>query len=110
MISLHVYLSPKAGAESQLEAAIVDSWLAAMADQPGFVSAALLKPLPDGDLRKLGAARPAHTFEVVAFWKSEQERLAWVARPIHDRVFKPVVELSATVSFVVQTVAAGWKI
>lgn len=110
MISLHVYLTPKPGNESELEASIRDSWMAAMAEQPGFVNAALLRPVPEADLRKLGANRPLHVYEVVAFWRSEQERLAWVARPVHDRVFKPVVELAASVSFVVQTVAAGWKI
>lgn len=110
MISLHVYLTPRPGKDSELETSIRDTWLAAMAEQPGFVSAAMLRPLPEVDLKKLGANRPLHVYEVVAFWRSEQERLAWVARPIHDRVFKPVVELSATVSFVVQTVAAGWKI
>lgn len=110
MISLHVYLTPKPGRDRELEASIRDSWMAAMAEQPGFVSAALLRPLPEIELRKLGANRPLHVYEVVAFWRSEQERLAWVARPIHDRVFKPVVELSASMSFVVQSVAASWKI
>jgi heme-degrading monooxygenase HmoA len=110
MISLHVYLTPKPGKDRELEAAITDEWLAAMAEQPGFVRAALLRPSPAEELAKLGAARPAHAFEVVAFWRSEQERLAWVARPVHDRVFKPVVALAASVSFTVQTVARGWKV
>ena len=108
MISLHVYLTPKAGKERELEAAITDTWIAAMAQQPGFVSAALLTPLPEGDLKKLGATRPQHTFEVLAFWNSEQERLEWVARPIHDRVFLPVVALADSVSFTVQQVEHAW--
>jgi hypothetical protein len=109
MISLHVYLNPKPGKQIELETVITGIWLAAMAEQPGFVRAALLRPLPEADLRKLGANKPLHALEVVAFWRSERERLAWVARPIHDRVFKPVVELSASVSFVVQDVVHNWK-
>ena len=109
MITLHVYLTPKPGKDRELKTAI-NGWLEAMAEQPGFVRAALLRQAPAEDLVKLGAARPGHAFEVVVFWRSEQERLAWVARPVHDRVFKPVVALAASVSFTVQNVARGWKV
>ena len=81
MISLHVYMTPKANKEGELEAGIRDKWMAAMSEQRGFLRAALLKPFPDEELDKLQAAKPASTFETVAFWRTEEERLAWVARP-----------------------------
>ena len=46
MISLHVYMTPKANRDSELEAGIRDKWIAAMSEQPGFLRAALLKPFP----------------------------------------------------------------
>ena len=110
MISLHVYLVPKPGKEAELETAIRDGWIAAMSEQPGFLRAAILKPFADDALANLGASKPLHTFEVVSFWRSEKLRLEWVARPIHDEVFVPVVELSESVNFTLQTVAKGWKI
>ncbi len=110
MISLHVYLKTEAEKAEMLQAAIQDTWLQAMSEQPGFVSAAILTPFPDDALADLEAVRPEHTFEVVSFWRSEKERLAWVARPIHDQVFIPVMDLAASVSFTVQTVAREWNL
>lgn len=105
MISLHVYLTAKPGKERELEAGIKDKWLAAMAKQPGFVSCALVTPFTPGTLEKLGALKPQHTFEVIAFWRSEEERLAWVARPIHNEVFLPLQPLATKIASTLQTVA-----
>ena len=81
MITLHVYMTAKPGTESDLEAGIRDNWIATMAEQPGFLHAALLKPFSDDALDALDGLKPAHTFEVVSFWESEEKRLEWVARP-----------------------------
>ena len=70
MITLHVYLTAKPGKESEVEATIRDSWIKAMAEQPGFLHAALLRPFSDEELDALGAMKPSHTFEVVSFWPS----------------------------------------
>lgn len=110
MMSLHVYMTPKANKESELEAGIRDEWMAAMSEQPGFLRAALLTPFPDDELEALQAARPTSTFETVAFWRTEEERLAWVARPIHDRVFNPLLELADDVSYTLQTVEHDWNL
>lgn len=110
MISLHVYLKAKPGKERDLEAGIKDSWLAAMAKQPGFVSCALVNPFSEEALKKLGAKKPDHTFEVIAFWRSEEERLAWVARPIHDQVFRPLQPLASSIESTLQTVVHSQKI
>jgi hypothetical protein len=93
-----------------MEAVIRDKWIAAMSEQPGFLRAAILKPFSDAELSKLKASKPLHTFEVVSFWRSEKLRLEWVARPIHDQVFLPLVALADSVNFTLQTVAKGWKI
>ena len=110
MISLHVYMTPKAGKDGELEEGIRDKWMAAMSEQPGFLRAALLKPFSDDELDKLRAARPQSTFETVAFWRTEEERLAWVARPIHDQVFNPLLELVDDVSYTLQTVQHDWDL
>ena len=110
MISLRVYLKTEAEKTEMLHAAIQDTWLQAMSEQPGFVSAAILTPFPDDALANLQAVTPEHTFEVVSFWSSEKERLAWVARPIHDQVFVPVTDLADSVSYTVQTVAREWNL
>ena len=110
MISLHVYLTPKPGRDKELESAIRDKWLTAMAEQPGFLSAALVKPFPDDELAKLGAVKPQSAYEAVSFWRSEKERLAWVDRPIHDEVSAYVTEASETYSYSMQTVEHSWNL
>ncbi|NQW18663.1 MAG: antibiotic biosynthesis monooxygenase [Chloroflexi bacterium] len=110
MISLHVYLNPKDGKTADLESAIRDRWIAAMATQPGFISAAVLTPFSDEALGALGAIKPKTAYEVVSFWKSEELRLEWVARPIHDEVFAPLLELAAEVSFTLNDVPDEWNI
>jgi antibiotic biosynthesis monooxygenase (ABM) superfamily enzyme len=110
MISLHVTMTAKPGKEAALEAAIRDSWIAAMAKQPGFLHAALLKPFPDDALDALGALKPSHAFEIISFWESEKLRLEWVARPIHDQVFMPLLELAESVAFTLQSVVHRWQL
>ena len=110
MISLHVYLMPKAGKERELDSAVRDEWLAAMSEQPGFLSAAVLRPFSDGELDSLGALIPGHAIEAISFWRSEGERLEWVARPIHDQVFASVIEASDSVTYTLQTVERSWNL
>ena len=110
MISLHVYLTPAPGKEAELDSAVSDAWMPAMAEQPGFVSAAVLAPFSGDALAALGASVPEHAVEVVAFWTSEEERLAWVARPIHDQVFQEVLDAAESVSFTLQTAEHSWNL
>ena len=109
MIALHVYLSPKSGKKAEMEAVIRDSWIAAMSEQPGFLRAAILTPFPGKALEALGAKKPPHAFEVVSYWESEKLRLEWVARPVHDRVFNPLVALAESVSFTLSDVEHCWN-
>ena len=110
MISLHVYLTPAAGKEAELDSAISDAWMTAMAKQPGFISGAVLKPFSDDDLAALQASVPEHAIEVVSFWTSEEERLTWVARPIHDEVFEKVLAAAEGVSHTLQTAPDSWNL
>ncbi|MDP6667310.1 MAG: antibiotic biosynthesis monooxygenase [Dehalococcoidia bacterium] len=100
MITLHVYLVPKAGRAAELQAAIRDPWISTMSEQPGFVQAAMLTPFGDED---------SDDIEVVSYWESEELRLEWVARPVHDRVFEPIMELAESVSPTVKTVGHSWN-
>ena len=109
MITLHVYLTPNPGMEEELDAAVCEDWLPAMAEQPGFISAASLKPFLDSDLEALGALKPDAAVEAVCFWESEQARLEWVARPIHDEVFARVIEAADNVSYTLQNVDKSWN-
>ena len=110
MISLHVYLNPKSSKAGELEASIRDSWLKAMATQPGFISAAVLTPFSDDALDALGASKRPTAYEVVSFWESEDLRLEWVARPIHDQVFMPLLDLADDVSFTLNDVSESWNL
>ncbi len=110
MITLHVYLNPKPGKDGELVSATLERWLPAMADQPGFISCALVRPLPESELSAMNAGSPPASFEVVALWRSEQERKDWVARPIHDEVFSSVIDAAESVSWTVQSVERAWGV
>jgi hypothetical protein len=110
MISLHVYLTPQAGKERELDSAVRDDWLAAMSQQPGFLSAAVVKPFSDEELERLGGLRPEPAIEAISFWSSDNERLEWVATPLHDQVFAKVVEASDSVTYTLQTVEQDWNL
>ena len=110
MISLHVYLKPKSGMATTLESAIKNRWIDAMQVQDGFISAATVTPYSDEELKNLEAASPSHVYEVISFWQTEEQRLAWVARPIHDEVFEEVINSSEELSYTLQTVKQNWKI
>jgi heme-degrading monooxygenase HmoA len=101
MITLHVYLTPKAGDAEALRAAINDPWISTMSEQPGFVQAAMLTPFDDDS---------SEDIEVVSYWESEELRLEWVARPIHDEVFAGIMELAESFSPTVKTVSNTWGV
>ena len=101
MITLHVYLTPKSGRTEALQAAIKEPWISTMSEQPGFVQAAMLTPFEDDS---------SEDIEVVSYWESEELRLEWVARPIHDQVFASIMELAETISPTVKTVGQTWNV
>jgi heme-degrading monooxygenase HmoA len=101
MITLHVYLTPKSGEGDALRTAINDPWISTTADQPGFVQAAMLTPFGDDS---------SEDIEVVSYWESEELRLEWVARPIHDEVFAGIMANAETVSPTVKTVTSTWGV
>jgi hypothetical protein len=110
MISLHVYLTPEAGKEQALKSAIIDKWIAAMSEQPGFLSAAFVSPFSDEDLAELEATKPQTAYEAISFWRSEGERRTWAGLPVHDEVFSQVLEASDTVTYTLQTVEHSWNL
>jgi heme-degrading monooxygenase HmoA len=101
VITLHVYLTPKTGRSDALSAAINDPWISTMAEQPGFVQAAMLTPFNDDS---------SEDIEVVSYWESEELRLEWVARPVHDEVFAAIMENAESVSPTVKTVSNKWNV
>ncbi len=103
MITLHVYLKPKSGQAGALQAAILDPWISTMSEQPGFAQAAMLTPFGDDE-------KGSNDIEVVSYWESEELRLEWVARPIHNEVFAQIMELAETISPTVKTVGQTWNI
>lgn len=101
MITLHVYLTPRPGQAQALQNAIRDTWISAMSEQPGFNRAAMLTPFDD---------EGSENIEVISYWESEQLRLDWVDRPIHDRVFAPIMALAESVESTVKTVGHAWNV
>ena len=69
----------------------------------------LLKKFDDSSLIKAGGKIPENVFEVISYWNSEEERLSWVAKPIHDQVFNPLIEISEEVTVTLQNVKHVWK-
>jgi heme-degrading monooxygenase HmoA len=110
MIALNVYLTPKAGKAAELESAIRDVWIKAMTEQPGFLRAATLKPFAADELVKLEAMQPQHTYEVVSYWTTEEERAAWAARDIHQEVWPQVADAAEDISYTLQTVEQNWNL
>ena len=102
MISLDVYFSAKDGNNAEIERIIVEVWMQAMEQQPGFLRAALLTFFPQEELDAMGAVRPPFSHEVISFWESEELRQEWVACDIHQQVW-PQVEAAA--EFYVYTVS-----
>ena len=110
MISLNVYLSPKEGKAADLERAIRDVWIEAMVKQPGFISAVMNTPFSDDDLDALEANKPSYAYEVVSYWKSEEERMAWVARDIHQEVWPQVIAQAGSVSYCLFDIKERWSL
>ena len=109
MISLSVYLTPKAGKANELEHAVRNVWMKAMAEQPGFIRAALITPFSDEELEKLEASKPANLYEAISYWNSEDERVAWVSRDIHQQVWPQVTEKAEKVSYTLFNVRESWN-
>ena len=110
MIALDVYFTAKAGESAALEKAIVDVWMETMQRQPGFLRAAMNTPFPDEELEALAAAKPAYTHGVVSFWESEERRLEWVARDIHQEVWPQVLQHAESVAYTLFNCPKTWNI
>ena len=109
MIALHMFFKPKADKDEELESAIRDKWIAAMAQQPGFIRAIMLLPYSDEQLEEIGLARPEHTFEVISFWESEEQRSAWATRPIHNEVMSYVNAAAESKASSLRVVSHTWN-
>ena len=109
MIVLNVYIEPIKGSEDDLKKAISDKWIDAMSQQPGHISSHLFKKFPDDVLESMDAKIPEYEYELVAFWLTEEQRQNWVALPIHDQVFAPVLEFSENVEWTVHNVDQEWS-
>ena len=86
MITLNMRLTAKPGREADLVSAVRDKWMKAMAEQPGFIRGVMLKPYEGETAAMVGLPEQDFTFEVVSFWKSEEQRAAWAGSAIHAEV------------------------
>jgi len=109
MIALDVYFNAKDGNDTELERVIVDVWMEAMKQQPGFISASLMTPLPQEALDAMGAVKPPFSHEVLSFWESEEQRQAWVARDIHQEVWPQVEAVAEVIVYTVSNCDATWN-
>ena len=81
-----------------------------MATQRGFLRAAMLKPFPAEELIALDAVNPQHMYEIVAYWKTEVQRVDWTQKPIHEKVWTAVLAASKNVTYTVQTIEQSWNV
>ena len=110
MIALDVYMNAKDGNDAELERVVVDVWMEAMKQQPGFISASLMTPLPQEELDAMGAVKPPFSHEVLSFWESEEQRQAWVARDIHQEVWPQVEAAAEVIMYTVSNCDASWNL
>lgn len=108
MIALDVYFNAKDGNDAALEKVIVDVWMEAMQQQPGFISATMMTPFPQDQLEAMGAVRPPFSHEVISFWESEALRQEWVARDIHQEVWPQVEAAAEVVVYTVSNCDQSW--
>ena len=108
MIVLQIQLSPEPEREDELEEAVRQRFLPAMARQPGFVQAFLTGPCSDEVLVAVGAQKPSFKFQVTALWNSEEERKDWVARDIHQEVWGEVSGLCSRANALLLDVVQNW--
>ena len=90
MITLNVYLTPREGRAEELKSAVRDKWLAAMAQQPGFLRAAVLKPFPDDELARAldrGRLDLAHFYQQIAKQFAGGQNVAGSDRRFGDSAF-----------------------
>lgn len=110
MIALDVYFNAKDGESAELERVIVEVWMEAMRQQPGFVNATLMTPLPQEELEAMGAVRPPFSHEVLSYWESEELRQAWVGRDIHQEVWPQVEAAAEMIMFTVSNCDESWNL
>jgi heme-degrading monooxygenase HmoA len=82
-IELHCDLDVAPDKEPDLVTTFHSVFAPAMSKQPGFVAVTLLKL----DSAKAGAAPANASHRLVISFDTEQQRLAWVATDIHQRVW-----------------------
>ncbi len=110
MIALDVYMNAKDGNDAELERVVIDVWMEAMKQQPGFISASLMTPLPQEELDAMGAVKPPFSHEVLSFWESEEQRQAWVARDIHQEVWPQVEAAAEVIMYTVSNCDTSWNL
>ncbi len=110
MIALDVYFNAKDGGSAELERVIVEVWMEAMRQQPGFVNAALMTPLPQEELEAMGAVRAPFSHEVLSYWESEELRQAWVDRDIHQEVWPQVEAAAEMIMYTVSNCDESWNL
>ena len=98
MITLNMRLTAEPGREDELDSAIRDRWMKAMARQPGFIRGVMLRPYEGEMAANVGLPEQEFTFEVVSFWESEEQRAAWAASDIHAEVIAYVNDAIVTES------------
>ena len=109
MISLDIYVSAKGGDSAELEKVIVDVWMKAMRQQPGFIRATMMTPLSQEELDAMGAVRPPFSHEVISYWESEESRQEWVGRDLHQEVWPQVEAQAEKIVFTVSNCDQCWN-
>ena len=88
-VSLHGVFWTTAGQQRRLEDAASD-WYAAMSSNAGFLGGVVQRPNAESRAAPWGGA--THAIETTSFWRTEQDRVAWVLTTPHDPVFASVTE------------------
>lgn len=69
-----------------------------LAQQPGFVSAALGRTYPEETLQEIDAERSEFNYQLSLDFQTEESRRAWVGDPRHDPAWGHLVQLAEHVT------------
>lgn len=96
-IALHVDISVDPAREKEMLHAFHGEFSAAASKQPGFIDAKMLK------LRSAvqGAAPTGVNYRFVLRFQSEEQRQAWVATPLHQKLWPKIEQTLASKQYTV---------
>ncbi|RLT39578.1 MAG: hypothetical protein DWI57_10055 [Chloroflexi bacterium] len=99
MILLQIYFTIADEQGAAFEAMFTDAYVPALAKQPGFVGATLLRLFPPAVAREIGAAETPFNYQMELRFDTEANRRLWAASAEHSVVWPLAQALASAVAW-----------